>query len=137
MEDLLMSVRDEATATKLQQELTALLSRGGFRLTKWSSSFCEVLLQIPNQLIWTLMTCRLNVPRSLPWNTETDSFRLAVTSHQSALSKCGVLSQVSLVFDPLGVLVPFLLPVKCLIQTVWCKKKDWDEPLDEDDQTVW
>ena len=62
-----MSVRDEATATKLQQELTALLSRGGFRLTKWSSSSCEVLLQIPNQLIWTLRTCRLNVPRGLPW----------------------------------------------------------------------
>ena len=68
MDDLLKSVRDEATATKLQQELTALLARGGFRLTKWSSSSREVLSQIPNQemasrqLIWTLTTCRLNVP---------------------------------------------------------------------------
>ena len=40
-------------------------------------------------------------------------------------------------FDPLGVLAPFLLPVKCLIQTLWCTKKGWDEPLDEVDQIVW
>ena len=66
-------------------------------------------------------------------NTETDSFRFAVTLRQSALSKRGVLSEVSSVFDLLGDLALFLLPVKCLIQTLWCKKKGWDEPLDEDD----
>ena len=67
----------------------------------------------------------LPIERSLGllWNTETDSFRFAVTSCQSALSKRGVLSQVSAVFDPLGVLASFPLPVKCLIQTMWWKKK--------------
>ena len=82
----------------------------------------------------------LPIERSLGllWNTETDSFRFAVTLCQSALkSKHGVLSQVSSVFDSLQVLVPFLLPVKCLIQTLWFKKKGWDECLDEDDQIVW
>ena len=143
MDDLLKSVRDEATATKLQRELTALLARGGFRLTKWSSSSREVLSQIRNQEMASasinLDLDDLPIERSLGllWNTETDSFRFAVTLRQSALSKRGVLSQVSSVFDPLGVLAPFLLPVKCLIQTLWCKKKGWDEPLDEDDRMVW
>ena len=116
---------------------------GGFRLTKWSSSSRNVLFQIPNQemasLSINLDLDDLPIEHSLGllWNTETDSFRFAVTSCQSALSKCGVRSQVSSVFDPLGVLVSFPLPVKCLIQTVWCKKKGWDEPLDEDDQIEW
>lgn len=143
MDDLLKSVRDEATATKLQRELTAPITRGGFRLTKWSSSSREVLSQIPNQEMASpsinLDLDDLPIERSLGllWNTETDSFRFAVTLRQSALSKRGVLSQVSSVFDPLGVLAPFLLPVKCLLQTLWSKKKGWDEPLDEDDRMVW
>jgi len=142
MDDLLKSVRDEATAAKLQQELTALLARGGFRLTKWSSSSHEVLSQIPNQELASpsihLDLDDLPIEQSLGllWNTETDSFRFAVTSRQSVLSKRGILSQASSVFDPLGVLVPFLLPVKCLIQTLWYKKRGWDEPLDEDDQIL-
>ena len=40
-------------------------------------------------------------------------------------------------FDPLGVLAPYILPTKCLIQSLWCKKKGWDEPLDEEDQRIW
>ena len=47
------------------------------------------------------------------------------------------MSQVSSVFDPLGVLAPFLFPAKCLIQTLWRKKKHWDEPRDDGDKTVW
>ena len=30
-----------------------------------------------------------------------------------------------------------MLPAKCLIQTLWRKNKGWDEPLDEEDQSVW
>jgi len=41
------------------------------------------------------------------------------------------------VFDPLGVLAPFILPAKCLIQSLWRKTKGWDEPLDEADQSIW
>ena len=90
--------------------------------------FLEVLSQIPNQEMASpsinLDLDDLPIERSLGllWNTETDSFRFAVTSRQSVLSKRGALSQVSSVFDPLGVFAPFLLPVKCLIQTLWYKK---------------
>ena len=30
-----------------------------------------------------------------------------------------------------------MLPAKCLNQTLWRKNKGWDEPLDEEDQSVW
>ena len=30
-----------------------------------------------------------------------------------------------------------MLPAKCLIQSLWRKNKDWDEPLDEGDQSIW
>jgi len=49
MDDFLKSVQDEATAIRLCQEITSLLARGGFRLTKWVSSSREVLSQIPTE----------------------------------------------------------------------------------------
>ena len=143
VDDLLKSVRDEDTAIRLQRELTDLLARGGFKLTKWSSSSREVLCKIPQQEMASpsidLDLDELPVERSLglKWNTDTDCFRFSVSPRRSAVTKRGVLSQLSSVFDPLGVLAPFLLPAKCLIQTLWRKKIDWDQPLDDEDRVLW
>ena len=143
MDDLLKSVPDNTTAVKLQRELTSLLARGGFRLTKWSSSSRAVLAQIADSertrpsLNLDLEDLPVERLLGLQWNTETDAFRFSVGSGKVVLTKRGVLSQVSSVFDPLGVLAPFLFPAKYLIQTLWRKKKDWDEPLEDSDKVVW
>ena len=34
-------------------------------------------------------------------------------------------------------LAPYILPAKCLIQSLWRKNKGWDDPLDEEDQSTW
>ncbi|KAK3726367.1 hypothetical protein QZH41_006069 [Actinostola sp. cb2023] len=144
MDDFLKSVQDEATAIRLCQEITSLLARGGFRLTKWVSSSREVLSQIPTEekanpsIDLNFDDLPIERTLGLKWNTQTDSFRFSVNSHKSTdVTKRSVLSMVSTVFDPLGVLTPFLLPAKCLIQTLWQKGKGWDEPLDPDDERIW
>ena len=38
---------------------------------------------------------------------------------------------------PPDVLAPYMLPAKCQVQSLWRKNKDWDEPLDEADQSIW
>ena len=143
MDDLLKSVCDETTAVRMFREMTSLLARGGFRLTKWVSSSREVLSQIPPQEKASpsvdLNFDELPIERTLglKWNSETDCFLFSVYSHQTPEStKRGVLSRLSTVFDPLGVLDPYILPAKCLIQSLWRKNKDWDEPLDEGDQSI-
>ena len=144
MDDFLKSVCDEATAVRMFREMTSLLSRGGFRLTKWISSSREVLSQIPPEEKASpsvdVNFDELPIERTLglKWNTETDCFRFSVCSSQAYEStKRGVLSRLSTVFDPLGVLAPYTLPAKCLIQMLWRKNKGWDEPLDEEDQRIW
>ena len=125
-------------------EMTSLLSCGGFRLTKWISSSREVLSQIPPEEKASpsvdVNFDKLPIERTpgLKWNTETDCFCFSVCSHQTYEStKRGVLSRLSTMFDPLGVLAPYILPAKCLIQSLWRKNKGWDEPLDEEDQRIW
>ena len=143
MDDLLKSVSSVSTASRLQLELTSLLARGGFRLTKWSSSSREVLCQIPSQEMarpaLDLDLDDLPTKRTLgmKWNTETDCLCFSVQIRKPATTKRGVLSQLSSVFDPLGVLVPYLFVAKCLIQTLWQKGKDWDEPLENEDKLTW
>ena len=143
MDDFLKSICEEATAVRMFREMTSLLSRGGFRLTKWISSSREVLSQIPpeEKAIPSVDVNfdELTIERTLglKWNTETDCFRFSVCSIQTYEStKQGVLSRLSTVFDPLGVLAPYTLPVQCLIQMLWRKNKGWDEPLDEEDQRI-
>ena len=46
----------------------------------------------------------------LKWNTETERFRFSVCSRQTLEStKRGVLSRLSTLFDPLGLLAPYTL----------------------------
>ena len=141
MNDLLKSVSTVLTASRIQLQLTSLLARGGFRLPKWSSSSCEVLSQIPSeemaQPALDLDLDGLPIERTLgmKWNKKSDclSFFL-VQTQKPATTKRGVLSQLSSVFDPLGVLIPYLFVAQYLIQTLWRKGKDWNEPLENEDK---
>ena len=130
MDDFLKSICDEATAVRMFHEMTSLLARGGFRLTKWISSSREVLSQIPLQekaspsvdLNFDELPVKLTL--GLKWNTETDCFRFYVCSRQTPEStKRGVLSRILTVFDLLGVLASYMLSAKCLIQLLWRKTK--------------
>ena len=89
MDDFLKSVCDEATAVRMFREMTSLLSRGGFRLTKWISPSREVLSQIPPEEKASpsvdVNFDELPIERTLglKWNTETDCFRFSVCSSQT------------------------------------------------------
>jgi len=140
MDDFLKSVCDDATGVRMFRE-TALLALGGFRMTNWISSSHGVLSQIPSQekaspsVDLNFDALPIEHTLGLHWNTETGCFRFFVCSRKPPKStKRGVYCQL---FDQLGVLSPYMLPAKCLIQTLWRKNKGWDEPLDEEDQSDW
>ena len=50
------------------------------------------------------------------WNVETDHFGLQTDMvKEKPLTRRGILSVMSTVFDPLGIVAPFMLPVKVLL----------------------
>ncbi|XP_033124561.1 uncharacterized protein LOC117122898, partial [Anneissia japonica] len=49
----------------------------------------------------------------------------------------GILSTVSAVFDPLGLIGPYILQGKRILQNVCAEVKDWDEPLNDDTIQHW
>ena len=52
-------------------------------------------------------------------------------------TKRGVLSRLSMVFDPLGLVSPFVLRAKILVQRLWAMKLDWDQPLSGSELSEW
>ena len=53
------------------------------------------------------------------------------------MTKRSLISLYAKVFDPMGLLTPFLLTPKLLFQELWARDIDWDDPLDIDIANAW
>ena len=143
MDDLLVSVKDAETAKRLQKEVTEIVAKGGFRLTKWTSSSEEVLQQIPEEdrsaAGLDLACLGQGTQRALGcvWRPASDVLGVQVATADVPATKRGVLSKLSMIFDPLGVVSPFVLRAKLLVQHLWRMKHDWDCQLSGDMLTAW
>ena len=78
----------------------------------------------------------------LIWNTSTDSFvfrlnRLVDLARSLEPTKRNLLKIVAKLFDPMGLLSPVIIPMKCLFQELCISKLGWDEPLSELFQRRW
>ena len=135
--DLLKSCVTTENATKMALKLIYLLAEGDFRLTKFLSSCKEVLKSIPVEkratpyLDLDLDHLPINRALSLGWDAEEDEFFFSSIQTDKPLTKRGILSVVSSLFDPLGFLAPFILPVTVLLQDLRGKKLDWNDEISE------
>ena len=137
VDDMLKSVASVAEGVQLHQEMTELLKRGGFRLTKWLSTHCDVLADIPEaERAKSLQAIDLN-DSSLPnqsalglkWNVELDAFIYDVDLPDKPITKRGLLSMTSSLYDPLGFVGPVVLVPKLIQQELCRQQLDWDDKI--------
>ena len=69
--------------------------------------------------------------------TQRDNFVFNVKERNSAHTKRQLLSIIASLFDPLGLLAPFIVRAKILLQRVWQLGLKWDDPLTQDLLTEW
>ena len=127
VDDCLKSVVSVPDAKRLVHQLTDLLSKGGFHLTKWISNCREVLEFIPASerapSVMTLDFEDLPIDRALgtQWNVEKDTLSFRVSEKEVADTRRGILSLVSGVYDPLGFAAPLVLPAKMIFKNCTSK----------------
>ena len=145
VDDYLKSSATEADAIQTIKDLTALCQKGGFTLEKFVSNSRGVLQAISSERRakdlkeLDLDRDKLPVERALGllWCVETDSFRFKIKLKQQALTRRGMLSTISSVYDPLGFLAPVTLPAKIMLQELCKKGCGWDDSLPPDILCQW
>ncbi|XP_064098069.1 uncharacterized protein LOC135209292 [Macrobrachium nipponense] len=143
VDDCLKSVPNATKASSLIAELTAACRGCGFKLCKYTSNDVSVLNTIPaDDRSKELKTRDINYD-PLPtehalgilWVVETDTFGFSVLLPDKPLTRRGILSIVSSIYDPLGFAAPFVLPAKQILQDL-CKETTltWDDEVPDDHQ---
>ncbi|XP_064079435.1 uncharacterized protein LOC135196518 [Macrobrachium nipponense] len=138
VDDYLKSVPSEEQALRLVKDVTAALKGRGFRLTKFVSN-CKLVLKsiLQEDRSKDLQTCDLDYDElhaeralGLQWNIENDYFTFSASLDPKPLTREGILSTVCSLYNPLGFVVPFLLPTKRILREV-CQDSSlgWDDVI--------
>ena len=146
VDDMLKSEGGDDKMISLVSEVKQLCLAGGFNLTKFISNSKKVLASIDEKDRKTgVKDCDLAFDSDLPtdralgilWNVEQDAFRYHVNFKIKPLTRRGMLSVLSSLYDPLGFISPFLLRGKMILQELCAKNLSWDDPIDDFTVRLW
>ena len=143
MDDYLDCFSSEERAIDTIQKVISILSNGGFRLTKWLSNNKNILKSVPpterSPKIVNLDLENIPVERALGiiWNPQRDMLRIKGVTKNVVLTKRGLLSFISSIYDPVGLIAPVTLEPKLIIQDLWRRQIDRDVQLVDDLKLRW
>ena len=124
-DDCFPSVETKQEAISLHNQLHDLFNKRGFKLHKWDSNSPEVLNSISPEIRGTKNTYILGSCDSflkilgMEYNSNQDHFRLSSTElsiKESLITKRELLSDLSKVFDPLGLISCVTIVAKIIFQ---------------------
>ncbi|XP_058448762.1 uncharacterized protein LOC131428735 [Malaya genurostris] len=145
VDDVISGANTVREAIECQSQIQQLLERGGFPIHKWCSNAIEVLNQIPEsdrEKLVHLDNSSVNVTKTLGlmWSSQQDEFvfNVNITNRQeNPHTKRSVLSEISRLFDPLGLISPVTIIAKIIMQRIWKAGLAWDDPLKEELIASW
>ncbi|XP_055522992.1 uncharacterized protein LOC129717172 [Wyeomyia smithii] len=152
VDDYLDSFKSSTEAQQVAKEVRLIHHNGGFVLRGWRSNnrhvlaelgevgtaACKSLVSAYSELIERVL--------GLLWTPHTDelSFSTQMSTEVQMLLSSGcrptkrqVLRCVMTLFDPLGLLAPFVINGKVLIQNLWRTGAEWDQKVDDVSFDLW
>ena len=119
-----MSLQSQEEAAAVKTDLTSLLAKGVFKLTKWATNFEE------NEVHDKALTIL-----GLEWNNINDTLKVCrglQFEPENSWTQRKVLSVVSSVFDPLGFLAPIVIRGRVILKSIWqTKGQQWDSHIED------
>ena len=117
----------------------------GFNLHKFTLNSKEVIQQILvkdraeeiKSIDFERDTLLTERALGVQWCIESDSFKVTISLKDRPCLRSGILSTVSLIFDPLGFVAPVLLEGKSILQALCRCNLGWDDPEPEGIQARW
>ncbi|XP_033220888.1 uncharacterized protein LOC117175287 [Belonocnema kinseyi] len=142
VDDLLTGASTYQETVQIRNELIEILKKGGFHIRKWASNDSQLMNFFsddhskafmsldPSETIKTL---------GIHWDAVADSitYTVNVADTSKPISKRSMLSQISKLFDPLGLLGPVMVIAKIIIQQLLKLQLTWDTLIPEESQEFW
>lgn len=119
VDDICESVNSMEEAVNTCQDINQVLSTGGFKIKKW--------IIAPND-----ENTGKGKILGVCWDTQDDSFFFEtkpINLVPELLTKRIILSLISSIYDPQGLISPLVIRAKIGIQKLWSEQFDWDEKL--------
>lgn len=140
VDDLMSGGDDLNLVHDIRKEVTAILASAGLPLRKWKSNEPQLVSES------TESTHDLNIGGNEPskslglgWLPESDELYFPIGSSITIKgnSKRDILSVISQIFDPLGLISPVVIKFKIILQRLWLQKLSWDDSLTPEIQETW
>lgn len=119
-------------------KLRELLASGGFELRQWASNVPDVIRHLPSEVLSQDSEQWLNQSQMDPqehalglrWRCKSDT--LVYKSHiqeANPTTMRNIYRVLASQYDPLGFITPFTTRAKILVQLLWSKERECDDPL--------
>nr|CAI5865716.1 unnamed protein product [Callosobruchus analis] len=140
VDDLITGSETVESARELKSELVKALTPYGFNLRKWGSNEPRVLEALIENSDHCLYEDEVKRTLGLIWRAYSDELTYSVDQRDITVTKVtkrGLLSAISRIFDPLGLISPVILRFKILLQQLWELKLSWDDNLPDAIANEW
>lgn len=140
VDDMLTGADDEQTITDIYTEVKKLLS-GKMDIRKFQSNSRKALMDIPPEDHGTFLhigSSEVLKTLGMIWDPTRDEFSYYYEPNDSPkLTRRVILSEISRLFDPLGLIQPVVIKAKLFMQRLYAATSNWDDPVTPDDALLW
>jgi len=145
MDDCLKSTPSPSLAVSLIGQMREEFASNGFHLTQFLSNDRDVITTVPVDDRASSLQLEVSEIDHFPstralgvrWNVENDTFGFKTNIREHSLTRRGMLSVSSSLFDPLGMIGPAAIRGKKLLQDACRLAVGWDDPLPASIVTEW
>ncbi|XP_077969046.1 uncharacterized protein LOC144422908 [Styela clava] len=143
VDDCLKSLPTADQIVSLISQLRKLLDTCGFHHAKFISNDQAVLDSIPDEdkapsmVDFDIQGDSSNKTLVVHWRIDADKFVIRINVEPLPLTRRGILSMVSQVFDPLGFVQPFILPAKLILRELCDEGYSWDDTISGPPRESW
>ncbi|GJQ85299.1 hypothetical protein Trydic_g5197 [Trypoxylus dichotomus] len=132
-------------AQLLCNQVSQILQGGCFELRKWISNNPQILTVLNSSKVSSpqVMLFKQSEVKDktlgIQWNWSTDNLTYSIPNYNKTrpFTKRNLLSDISKIFDPLGLLSPVVVNAKLLIQKIWQLNLSWDDVVPESIKDSW
>jgi hypothetical protein len=116
VDNILVPVRAETDIKNICEKMIEMFAEAGMNIREFDSNKASELKFLGEDKLANNMTNKI---LGLQWDKENDEFFIELRKFEkNLLTRRSMLSFISAVFDPLGIVSPILLPLKIILSDV-------------------